>query len=251
MSEGYSALYRGYDSLNSETDYGAWADFIVEIFNKYSDNTESVLDLGCGTGAMTFELRKRGYDMTALDISADMLCVARDRAYDEEIDDILWLLQDMRSFELYGTVNACVCCLDGINHLTGKGDLSRCFKTVHNYLDPDGLFVFDVNTPEKFENFYADNDYILEDEGVTVCWQNSYDKEKGLCEFYLSVFEEREDGLWERRDETVCERCYSEEILKNELAQAGFELLGIYSDFAFSEGKADDHRWYIVARCKK
>ena len=169
---GYEAISGAYDVLNSETDYEAWADYIAEVFKRYGSGVESVLDLGCGTGAMTFALHRRGYDMTGVDLSIDMLSVARDRSYDEEIDDILWLLQDMRSFELYGTVNAVVCCLDGINHLTGKGDISRCFATVHNYLDPDGLFVFDVNTPFKFESFYADNDYILEDDGVTVCWQN-------------------------------------------------------------------------------
>ncbi|MBQ3528842.1 MAG: class I SAM-dependent methyltransferase [Clostridia bacterium] len=249
--DSYSALAGGYDILNSETDYEAWADFIVEIFNKYGKDVESVLDLGCGTGAMTFALHDRGYDMTGVDLSIDMLSVARDECYDREIDDILWLLQDMRSFELYGTVNAAVCCLDGINHLTGKGDIEKCFKTVHNYLDPDGLFVFDVNTPYKFESFYGNNDYILEDEGVTVCWQNEYDRKKGICSFYLSVFEEEESGLWRRSDETVKERCYSKEELTAALSGAGFEVLGIFGGYDFSLPEADCQRWHIVSRCKK
>jgi len=249
--DSYSALSAGYDILNSETDYDAWADFIVEIFSRFGKGVESVLDLGCGTGAMTFALHGRGYDMTALDISPDMLCVARDTAYDKEITDILWLMQDMRSFELYGTVGAAVCCLDGINHLTGKGDLSRCFATVHNYLDPDGLFVFDVNTPYKFENFYGDNDYILEDEGVTVCWQNEYDKKNALCAFNLSVFEELENGLWKRSDETIRERCYEKEELFASLEKAGFEIAGIFGGYDFSAPAEDSLRWYIVARCKK
>lgn len=248
---GYEAISGAYDVLNSETDYEAWADYIAEVFKRYGSGVESVLDLGCGTGAMTFALHRRGYDMTGVDLSIDMLSVARDRCYDEEIDDILWLLQDMRSFELYGTVNAVVCCLDGINHLTGKGDISRCFGTVHNYLDPDGLFVFDVNTPFKFESFYADNDYILEDDGVTVCWQNHYDGERGVCEFYLSVFEEQEGGLWRRSDETVRERCYNRETLEAELTRAGFEVVGFFGGFDFSAPAEDCQRWHIVARCKK
>ena len=251
QDNGYSALSAGYDILNSETDYEAWADFIVEIFKKYGNGVESVLDLGCGTGAMTFALHERGYDMTGGDLSVDMLSVAREECYERDITDILWLLQDMRSFELYGTVNAAVCCLDGINHLTGKGDVAKCFATVHNYLDPDGLFVFDVNTPSKFEDFYACNDYILEDEGVTVCWQNDYDKEKKICDFYLSVFEEQENGLWKRSDEVVRERCYSREELVSELERAGFEVIGFFGDFSFGEPSENCHRWYIAARCKK
>ena len=249
--DSYSALSGGYDILNSETDYEAWADFIAEVFERYGNNIESVLDLGCGTGAMTFALHDRGFDMTGVDLSIDMLSVAREECCDRGITDILWLLQDMRSFELYGTVGAVVCCLDGINHLTGKGDLSKCFATVHNYLDPDGLFVFDVNTPHKFENFYADNDYILEDEGVTVCWQNEYDKDTGICNFYLSVFEEQENGLWQRSDEVVCEKCYSKEELCKELEGAGFEVLGFFGDLDFSVPAKDCDRWYITAAARK
>lgn len=249
--DSYSALSAGYDILNSETDYSAWADYIEAVFKKYGNNIESVLDLGCGTGAMTFELHGRGYDMTGVDLSIDMLSVARDECYDREIDNILWLLQDMRSFELYGTVNAAVCCLDGINHLTGKDDIDKCFATVHNYLDPDGLFLFDVNTPYKFDNFYGNNDYILEDEGVTVCWQNEYNKEKGLCAFNLSVFEELENGLWQRSDETIKEKCYSKEELFASLEKAGFEILGFFGGYDFASPALDCLRWHIVARCKK
>ncbi len=249
--ESYSAISAGYDILNSETDYGAWADYIEAAFKKYGNNIESVLDLGCGTGAMTFELHDRGYDMTGIDLSIDMLSVARDECYDREITDILWLLQDMRSFELYGTVGAVVCCLDGINHLTGKGDIDKCFATVHNYLDPDGLFLFDVNTPYKFENFYGNNDYILEDEGVTVCWQNEYDRKKGICSFDLSVFEELEDGLWKRSDETIKERCYEKNELCDSLEKAGFEVVGVFGGYDFSAPAKDCLRWHIVAKCKK
>ncbi len=253
MNDGaYSALFRGYDKLNSETDYASWADFIEEIFRKFGKGTESVLDLGCGTGAMTFELRRRGYDMTAVDISPEMLSVARDAAEENGISDILWLCQDMREFELYGTVNAAVCCLDGINHLTGAGDLDRCFSLVHNYLDPDGIFVFDVNTPHKFENFYGDRDYILEDDGVMCCWQNDYDKKRGVCDFYLSVFEEREDGAWERTDEVVRERCYGREALEKALLKNGFEVCGFFGGFDFGEPGKDCDRWYVAARvCDK
>lgn len=253
MLEGaYSALFRGYDRLNSETDYSAWADFICEAFKRYGDGVESVLDMGCGTGPMTFELHSRGYDMTALDISPEMLSVAQSTAAEQGRENILWLCQDMREFELYGTVNAAVCCLDGINHLTGSGDLHKCVSLVHNYLDPRGVFVFDVNTPHKFLNFYGNNDYILEDEGVMCCWQNEYDKKSGICNFYLSVFEQNENGSWDRTDALQKERCFSRGVLERTLTRNGFEVCGVFGDWNFGEPSAECDRWYIVARvCDK
>lgn len=247
----YSALHGAYDRLNSETDYQAWADFICAAFEKYKPGFKTVVDLGCGTGPMTFELHRRGYDMTAIDINADMLTVARDTALEKGIDDILWLCQDMRSFELYGTVEAAVCCLDGINHLTGAADLAKCFSLVHNYLEPGGVFVFDVNTPYKFENFYGDNDYILEDEGVLCCWQNSYDRRRRICSFYLSVFEENSDGTWSRTDTVQREKCYSEKQLAGALERAGFEVKGFFGDYNFAKPAADCQRWYIAATAVK
>ena len=123
----YDLLAPFYDKFNGDINYSEWADFIEKIIEKhYSGKPELVLDLGCGTGSMTIELAKRGYDMTGIDYSAEMLDVARNRAINAKLSDkMLWLMQDMRSFELYGTVDVAVCCLDGINHLTGNGDLDK------------------------------------------------------------------------------------------------------------------------------
>lgn len=245
----YAALWANYDKLNAETDYEEWADFLCVLFGRHSKiPVTSVLDLGCGTGSMTFALHSRGYDMTALDISPEMLSCAREKAEEQGIGDVLWLCQDMRSFELYGTVSAVVCCLDGINHLTGYRDLDRCLSLVHNYLEPGGLFVFDVNTPKKFREFYADHDYILEDEGVLCCWQNQYDDRHGICDFLLSVFEENQDGTWNRTDTLQRERCYSRKRLTQSLEKAGFSVEGIYTGFHMEAELDSAHRWYIAAR---
>ena len=154
----YGAISDIYDKINSEIDYSKWADFFEKCFDKFLNcRPELVLDLACGTGSMTLELAKRGYDMIGIDSSSDMLNVALDRKYDMELPrDVLFLLQDMTSFELYGTVGAITCCLDSVNYLVDDGDLERCFRLVHNYLDPDGLFLFDVNSPYKFENIYGE-----------------------------------------------------------------------------------------------
>ena len=133
--------------------------------------------------------------------------------------------------------------------------MKKCFSLVHNYLDPDGVFVFDVNTPYKFENIYSDNAYILEDEidGASVyCgWQNKYEAGSGICDFYLTLFSEDEDGRYIKEEEHQRERMYSLETLKNALESAGFEFLGAFSDYEFSDMSERDERWYIAARAKK
>ena len=251
--EGYDAVARVYDRLNAEIDYKEWADFFEECFDRYlSERPTLVLDLACGTGRMTRELSSRGYDMIGVDGSPSMLS----EAYSENRENILYLLQDMRSFELYGTVGATVCCLDSPNYLLDARDLKKTFLTVHNYLDPDGLFIFDMNTPYKFKNVYGDNAYILEDDDgkghSAFCgWQNEYDEESRICDFYLTIFEENEDSSYERSDEHQRERCYEYSEIETLLCECGFEFLGCYSDTNFSPCENDTERWYIVARAKK
>ena len=245
---GYDAIAHVYDKLNEQIDYKRWADFIEAAFERFlHTRPEIVLDLACGTGTMTRELASRGYDMIGVDGSADMLS----EAYMKGADGILYLKQDMREFELYGTVGAITCCLDSINYLTNDGELEKVFALAHNYLDPDGLFLFDINTPHKFENVYADNAYILEDaiDGAPVyCgWQNAYDKESRICNFYLSVFAEQ-DGVYLREDEEQHERCYTREDLESTLTACGFEILGVYRDYQFGAPMDETERWYFAAR---
>lgn len=260
--DGYSALARVYDRLNAEIDYPAWADFVEECFDRHlAARPELVLDLACGTGRMTLELARRGYDMIGVDGSAEMLAEAYART-DEENEgraendrlSILYLQQDLREFELYGTVGAVTCCLDSVNYLLTEEDVAKCFAAVHNYLDPDGLFLFDVNTPRKFREVYGDNAYILEDHtppAVFCGWQNAFDEETGICSFDLSVFEAQSDGSYRRADEHQEERCYGMETLKRLLADAGMETLAVFGDDRKRPACEGDERWYFVARAKK
>lgn len=251
--EGYFSIARAYDSINKDIDYSSWADFFESCFERYSaKKPKLILDLACGTGRMTAEMSKRGYDMIGVDGSVDMLS----EAYFAGGEGILYLCQDMRELELYGTVSATLCCLDSLNYLTGDGELEKVFSLVHNYSDPDALFMFDVNTPYKFEKVYADNAYLFEGEDAEgkefFCgWQNFYDKENKLCNFYLTVFEKGESDEYLRSDEQQCERCYSVSEISELLAKTGFELEGVFSDFDFSEMREDSERAYFVARVKK
>lgn len=269
QSRSYTAIAGVYDIFNKEIDYEKWADSIEKCFGKFLDSRPGlVLDLACGTGRMTQALAARGYDMIGVDMSAEMLSEARENTPQEL--GVLYLLQDMREFELYGTVGAVVCCLDSVNYLTDDGDLEKCFACVHNYLDPDGLFLFDVNTPYKFENIYKDNSYIFEDaldtgnehRAVFCGWQNYYDSESRLCDFLLSVFTENDDGSYRREDEYQTERCFSLEEICKALEKCGFELCGVYEspeapemsalEINGEEATADScERWFFAARCKK
>ena len=250
----YDILAPVYDAINAGIDYSAWADFIEKIIDReyLQGKPELVLDLGSGTGSMTLELAKRGYDMTGVDCSPEMLDIARERADAEGLSDrMLWLCQDMREFELYGTVDVTVCCLDGMNHLTSPKDLSKCLKLVHNYLIPDGLFIFDVNGRYKFENIYGTTTYAMEEEGSVCIWQNDYNPKTQICDFYITLFSEDEDGRYQRYDDVQRERMYTLRALKTRLADAGFEFIGAYSDFDFTAATDNDERIYIVARCIK
>ena len=258
MYSGYGSISDIYDKINAEVDYGAWADYFEACFEKFLDKKpELILDLACGTGSMTLELASRGYDMIGIDGSDAMLTRALDNAYDKEISGVLFLNQDMREFELYGTVGAISCCLDSINYLTEAEEVKKCFFLAHNYLDPDGLFLFDMNTPYKFENVYADNSYIHEiyDEQYNInyyCgWQNEYNSESRLCNFYLSVFTEDENGKFSREDEVQTEKCYELAEIKGLLKDTGFELVGIFGGTDFSPIDEKTERWHFVARAKK
>ncbi len=260
--EGYEAIAHVYDKLNAEIDYNAWADFVEACFAKYlSTPPKLLLDLACGTGSMTIALAKRGYDMIGIDGSANMLNEAFGRA--TQTPGILWLQQDMRSFELYGTVDAITCCLDSVNYLLSPNDLEKCFATVHNYLNPNGLFLFDMNTPYKFRHIYSNNAYILEDvlewndgekvESIPIlcAWQNFYHSDTKLCDFDLTLFEELPNGSYRRADEQQTERCYTMEEIEQALKNTGLELIGVWSDFDFSPLADDTERWYFAARAIK
>ena len=261
--EGYNAIARVYDKLNAEIDYTAWASFVQECFDRYlPTRPELVLDLACGTGSMTLALADKGYDMIGIDGSAEMLSEAYNRTAGQA--GILFLQQDMRSFELYGTVGATTCCLDSLNYLLSLEDLLACFRTVHNYLDPNGLFLFDMNTPYKFSEVYGTNAYVLEDEMVwdegteteeraaVYCgWQNTYHPDTRICDFDLSLFEELPNGSYRRSDEHQRERCYTMDEIQAALSAAGLEFLGVWSNFDFSPVNDTTERWYFAARAIK
>ena len=244
----FTVLAEYYDRLNG-ADYKAYADYVKRVFEKYGSGKESlVLDLGCGTGSLTLALAELGYDMIGADISPDMLMVATERAYDAE-KSILFLMQDMRSFELYGTVQGVVSALDGIGYLTERDDVIKCFKLIRNYLEPGALFLFDVNSEYRFREVLSKRDFFLEDDGVCLGWHSELDEETGMCDLFLTLFIKEEDGRYVRRDETQTEKLWTDEELAEMLCESGLEKVAVFSGFDMKAPTETDEKRFYVARC--
>jgi len=230
-----------------DVDYSQWADYIEEIFKANNVKPVLVLDLGCGTGSFCTEMVKRGYDMIGVDLSLDMLSIASAKAQENGFN-ILYINQDMTEFELYGTVDAVVCLMDSINYITKKRDLRKLFKHVENYLNPGGLFIFDINSCYKIENVLADNVFYSVDDEITYIWENRYDKQKKLCTFDLTFFV-REGDFYKRYDEIHYERAYSVNELKILIEDSNMEVISIYDGLSFLEPHKKSERIFFV--CKK
>ena len=236
-----------YDRFMGDVKYERWADYIIKIFSRKRFKPALIADLGCGTGSFCIEMAGRGYDMIGIDISSEMLSCAAQKAM-KAGTDILFLNQDMTSFELYGTVDAITCLMDSINYVTYKNDLKRLFKLVNNYLNPGGLFIFDINSPYKFENIFSTNVFCETDADAAYIWRNNFDKSGGLCRFDLSFFI-REERLYRRFDEVHFERAYSQRELMEMLSAAGLKTASVYGEFTFSKPSEKCERIFFV--CKK
>lgn len=240
----YETLSAYYDRFTEDVGYAGWADFFERVFAREGVQPRLILDLACGTGSLTRLLADRGYEMIGADASPDMLMQAMQNTMDCDPRP-LFLNQRMEDLDLYGTVDVCLCCLDSINYVTDPDTLQKAFERVHLFLEPKtGLFVFDVNTPEKFARIDG-NAYVREDEDVFCVWQAAV--EDGLCAYQFDIFE-RDGEAWTRAQETHEERVYPLEQLAAMLARAGFSEIKTYGDQSFSPVRGGEDRVYFTAR---
>lgn len=240
----YNNLAYIYDKLTYDVDYRKWADYIEAIFNKHGLKPSMVLDLGCGTGNFCIEMAKRGYEMIGVDLSPDMLSCAKDKTQEEDLD-ILYLNQNMAEFELYGTVDAVVCLMDSINYITDKRAVKRMFKLVKNYLNPRGLFIFDINTPYKFERVYGENIFYDIGDDSSYIWVNHYDKASKTCEFDLTFFiKNKEEYI--KCEELHLERAYSIKEIKEMVDYSKMKVHSIYNELSFSNATQKSKRVFFV-----
>ena len=243
---GYGDFAAFYDALTDDVDYSGWADYLLAVFSRHGGQSAQLLDLACGSGSLSLELAARGVDVIGVDGSADMLAVAREKTADEG-RDILFLCQDMRQLDLYGTVDGAVCLLDSLSHILSTGDLAEIFRRLGLFIAPGGLLVFDVNTPHKHRVTLGDNAFVYEKEEFMCVWRNRYLPARCEVAMQLDFFLE-EDGCYRRYTDEVRERAYSMDTWKRLLAAAGFDLLAVYGERDFLAPAADADRWVFVAK---
>lgn len=246
----YSSFAQVYDTFMDNIPYQEWADYVVSLLREYGIEDGLMAELGCGTGNMTALLAKAGYDMIGIDSSEDMLAEAIEKREKQGLS-ILYLFQDMRELELYGTVRAAVSVCDSMNYLLEEQELLEVFTQVNNYLDENGIFIFDLNTKYKYETILGDRTFAENREDCSFIWDNYYDPEEGVNEYALTIYvkdPERQGSHFLRFDEMHYQRAYSLETIKALLRQAGMEFLAAYDAFTIDPVQEDSERIYVLAR---
>ena len=244
--EAYTEFATVYDTFMDNVPYEAWKKYLVDILKAEGINDGLLLELGCGTGRMTRLLAAEGYDMIGVDNSEEMLSVARE--YTMENTEILYLLQDMREFELYGTIRAVVSVCDSMNYIMSEEDLRQVFSLVNNYLDPGGIFIFDMNTRYKYEELLGDNSFCETREDSSFIWENYYDPEEEINEYDLTIFVQEEGDTFHRFTETHLQRGYTVEQMRTLVEQAGLKILEIMDSDTGEAVTETSERVYIVAK---
>lgn len=244
---GYGFLAGCYDQLTVDVNYPRWADYMEKQFARSRRPVHTVLDLACGTGTLTWLLAERGYEMIGVDSSPEMLAIAAEKASQTGCIPPMFLCQPMERLDLYDTVDACICCLDSINHVIRPAALRRGFERIHLFLSPGGLFIFDINAPEKLKGM--DGGIFLDETDDTYCvWRSDYAPRRRICSFGIDVFR-LEDGHWLRGTELQEEFAYTPEELTEYLAEAGFRTIRQYGNLKLRPPKPGEERIFFTA-CK-
>ena len=244
--DSYTSFAQVYDLFMDNVDYPAWCEYIKSLLKEYGISDGLVLDLGCGTGTVTELLADAGYDMIGVDNSCDMLEIAEEKK-EKSGHDILYLMQDMREFELYGTVRAVVSVCDSVNYILEEEDLLEVFSLVNNYLDPGGMFIFDMNTRYKYEQM-GDCTIAENRDDCSFIWENYYEKDSGLNEYDLTIFVREEGGLFRRFTETHVQRGYAPETVRRLAQEAGLCWAGAMDADTGGPVGPESERIFAVAK---
>lgn len=266
--EAYTSFASVYDTFMDNVPYGEWGGYIYTLLCRYGVKSGIILDLGCGTGTITEILAGYGYDMIGVDNSEDMLELAMEKRIASG-HDILYLLQDMREFEFYGTVRAVVSVCDSVNYITEPEELAGVFRLVNNYLDPGGIFIFDFNTEYKYREVMGDCT-IAEDRGpCSFIWDNCYYEEERINEYDLTLFiregtvpgqnegaeeddTEENGALYRKYTETHFQRGYTLEEIRELLSSAGLIFQAAYDmDTREAAGEKSERVCVIARECGK
>lgn len=244
----YSVFARYYDDLTANIDYKKRAEYFHSIIQKHKTTKENILlDLACGTGSISEEMARLGYDVIGVDYSDEMLGIAIEKKFDSGLP-IQYLCQDMRNIDMFGTIDITICALDSINHLNSIEDVRKVFLRVSLFAEPDGIFIFDINTVYKHKNILANNTFTYETDYVFCVWENTYNPQNDEVKINLEFFERQDNGLYDRSTESFSEKAYSCEQIEKLLSECGFEILEKFGDDTFSPPTNTTQRIIYCAR---
>ena len=244
--EAYTGFAEVYDVFQDNAPYEEWCSYVTGLLKEYQVMDGLVLDLGCGTGSLTGLMARSGYDMIGIDNSGEMLQIAMNKRNASGLD-ILYLLQDMRGFELYGTVKAVISICDSMNYIMEYQELVEVFRLVNNYLDPKGVFIFDLNTEYKYRELLADNTFAEDREESSFIWNNFYDEEDKVNEYDLTLFV-KEGELYRKFEETHYQRAYGLDQIQQAIRDGGMEFVAAYDACTRNPVQQDSERIYVIAR---
>lgn len=241
----YHALAQSYDRLTSDVDYNATVDFYYEILHKEGLKPKTAVDLACGTGSVAILLAQKGLRVTAVDMSAEMLAEAAQKAMELE-NPPFFVNQRLEQLRLPRGVDLAVCALDSLDYITNPEDCAEAIRRVYRVLNPGGIFIFDVNTPEKLRAMDGQI-FLDEDDDVFCVWRGEFDEETNICSYGMDLFQ-RNGGVWHRSFEEHREYAYSQTQLTGFLKEAGFNHIEVYADRKFEAPKQGEQRIYFKAR---
>lgn len=246
--DAYTSFASVYDLFMDNVPYEEWCAFLCKILAQHGITDGPILDLGCGTGKMTRLMSEQGYDMTGIDNAAEMLQIA---AMEPGEVPILYLLQDMQDLELDGCVRAVYSVCDCVNYVLDEEELQQAFSRVHEYLEEDGAFIFDVNTSYKYTKLLAENTFAESRDEGSFIWDNYYDEEERINEYDLTLFIPEGDELYRKYTETHYQRNYETETLLKLLKNAGFTDICVYDDYTDAPLCETSERAVFVAKKSK
>ncbi len=243
---GYGNFAHYYDILTGNISYKDRAAYFDMLIKKHGGKKNLLLDLACGTGSLSEEMCRLGYDVIAVDGSEEMLNEALDKKFDSGLN-IQYLCQDMTKLDMFGTIDVTICALDSLNHLPDLDSIKQTINRVSLFCEPGGLFIFDVNTPYKHKNVLGNNTFIYDMEDVYCVWQNTYTEEDNRVEMWLDFFEKQENGSYERYDESFSEIAFDDAVIEKIVADSGMEIVGKYDYDTTEPTKADSEKIVYVA----
>ena len=243
--EAYRNLASSYDRLTNDVDYAATVEFYMQILEKEGLHPRTAVDLACGTGSVALLLAQKGMQVTAVDMSEDMLCVAAQKAQICENPPV-FVCQKLQHLRLPKAVDLAVCALDSMDYITDPEDCRKAIFRIFKVLNPGGCFIFDVNTPEKLHAMDGQV-FLDEDEDVYCVWRGEFDRDTNICSYGMDLFQ-RQGNVWQRSFEEHREYAYSIAQLTGYLKEAGFTHVAVYGDRRFEAPQAGEQRVYLKAR---